>query len=339
MSRVHYFQRYSQKENMVTNNTLLLLNRLNMESTYKFNQLINFLLEDYELTLDSEIKFIQQEKGNKSIPDGVIRQHSFKIIIETKLYGQEHKSQLVNHFEHFNNEDQQLLIWLNKSKITNEYYRDIKDEIKILNERSGKKVVILPITFKDIIKAFNEVLEDYDREMIEVINDYELFIREMNLIDNFCSIIRVVSVGQSIELNYKYDMYYFPTDRSYRDTKFLGLYKNKKICAVGELYKFVDLEPDYVNGTFDIRENNLTEEELTKVKEMAVEAYNDHRHVEKGYFTRFVLVKKFYECDFTKKSKYGIRGQRYLDVEDFIEFNEYMSAEQVSELLNDKEWE
>ncbi len=46
MSSVHYFQRYSQLENFVTNNTLLLLSRLYNEPPFKFKMLLNEIAYD-----------------------------------------------------------------------------------------------------------------------------------------------------------------------------------------------------------------------------------------------------------------------------------------------------
>jgi len=46
MSSIHYFQRYSQPENVATNNTLLLLSRLYHDSPNKFKGFLNDLLDD-----------------------------------------------------------------------------------------------------------------------------------------------------------------------------------------------------------------------------------------------------------------------------------------------------
>lgn len=51
MASIHYFPRYSQKENMVTNNTLLLFSRLYNNSPYKFKLFMNNLLEDSEVEI------------------------------------------------------------------------------------------------------------------------------------------------------------------------------------------------------------------------------------------------------------------------------------------------
>ncbi len=72
MADIHYFPRYSQKENMVTNNTLLLFNRLYQHHTHRFKQFINLILEDSDLELDTTVKFSQQVKGTGSIPDAVV---------------------------------------------------------------------------------------------------------------------------------------------------------------------------------------------------------------------------------------------------------------------------
>jgi len=109
MSRVHYFQRYSQKENVVTNNTLLLFSRLYNHSPTRFEDFLNALSGDGNLTFDVGMQFAQQEGNTKrnSVPDGLITQKSIKVVIETKLHGNYGLSQLSNHLESFQNEDTQ----------------------------------------------------------------------------------------------------------------------------------------------------------------------------------------------------------------------------------------
>jgi len=113
MSNIHYFQRYTQKENVVTNNTLLLLSRLNSYSASRFDAFLNSIISDYNI--DSSIHFSQQSRGQKgtTLPDGMISQSSFKIIIETKLKTNQFDiSQLVGHLQSFENETQKILLAL-----------------------------------------------------------------------------------------------------------------------------------------------------------------------------------------------------------------------------------
>ena len=85
MNTIHYFQRYSQRENVVTNNTLLLFSRLYTHNPYSFGGFIN---ECLDAPLGVGVSFVQQKRASSkgSVPDGLISQSSFKIVIETKLY-------------------------------------------------------------------------------------------------------------------------------------------------------------------------------------------------------------------------------------------------------------
>jgi hypothetical protein len=86
MSEIHYFPRYSQPENVVTNNTLLLLLRLREYSRFKFEKFMESLCGDEDVQLASSWLRFQQQKGTgKSIVDGFIAQDSVKIAVETKL--------------------------------------------------------------------------------------------------------------------------------------------------------------------------------------------------------------------------------------------------------------
>ncbi len=144
MADIHYFPRYSQKENMVTNNTLLLFNRLYQHHTHRFKQFINLILEDSDLELDTTVKFSQQVKATGSIPDAVVEQESFKIVIETKLYGQQNLSQLMGHLTSFSNEDKQILLWINTDPISQMYREEVEKEINIYN-RAHKLRFSLPL--------------------------------------------------------------------------------------------------------------------------------------------------------------------------------------------------
>ena len=81
--KIHYFQRYHEKENVATANTMLLLSRFYQYSSDKFFRLLKqeFLGNGFE----PEISFNLQKKSVDSIPDATITQESFKIVVETKL--------------------------------------------------------------------------------------------------------------------------------------------------------------------------------------------------------------------------------------------------------------
>lgn len=81
--KVHYFQRYHSKENVATANTMLLLSRLYYYSTDKF---YNFLKSEYfDSSFEPELEFNIQAKGKNSVPDAIITQAGFQIVVETKI--------------------------------------------------------------------------------------------------------------------------------------------------------------------------------------------------------------------------------------------------------------
>ena len=53
MSRLHYFQRYDSKENWITNSTLLLLSRLYHYDRLKFETVMNLILAESNLSLNT----------------------------------------------------------------------------------------------------------------------------------------------------------------------------------------------------------------------------------------------------------------------------------------------
>ena len=60
----------------------------------------------------AEISCDLQVVGDERVPDAVISQKSFKIVVETKLYNQFGKQQLLNHLKEFSTEDIKVLLTL-----------------------------------------------------------------------------------------------------------------------------------------------------------------------------------------------------------------------------------
>lgn len=68
--KIHYFQRYHEKENVATANTMLLLSRL---YSYSSNKFFRFLKSEYfSEAFELELVFRLQEKSNYSILNAII---------------------------------------------------------------------------------------------------------------------------------------------------------------------------------------------------------------------------------------------------------------------------
>jgi hypothetical protein len=99
MKKAHTFQTYSQRENWVTNNTILFLSRINSYSHRKFEKIMEEILRNEKIGVKIGAQFSQQEKSVSSVFDAVIEQEEFKIAIETKLFDNFSESQLHAHID------------------------------------------------------------------------------------------------------------------------------------------------------------------------------------------------------------------------------------------------
>lgn len=339
MAEIHYFQRYSSKENTVTNNTLLLFSRLYHHDILAFNKFINDLSETG--IINAMVSFEQQTKGNHSVPDGSITQDSFKIIIETKLYGQENIRQIINHADNFEDEKSKVLLLINVSEIGKDFRIKVR---KKLNEKN-KNVKLVDTTFEDIIHSFRNVVQEHDTEMNIIINDYEKYCNAENLINIDDKLMRVLPVGDTLNHNFEYNLYYAPSSRSYsRKHKYLGLYSKKQVHGVGEIKLIVDAQYcknkkefsyEIVEGKEEVlsenEKNNIIQSMIRGEEDLGYQIYEGHR---------FFIVPKFYETAFKKTSSGGLIGAKYFDLTEFgLEEKELLNSELIAEKLRKETWE
>ena len=342
MGDIHYFPRYSQKENMVTNNTLLLFNRLYQHHTYRFKQFINLILEDSDLELDTTVKFSQQVKGISSVPDAIIEQESFKIVIETKLYSQQNLPQLLGHLNSFSNEDKQILLLINTNSISQIYRQQIEKEINLYNQSHKTSIQFAFTTFKEICKKFKEVLNPYEVEMIDLINDFEAFCYDANLLPHHESLMRSLLTSKTLERNFKYNLYYAPRTRNYRLHKYIGLYGAKAIRGIGEISCIIDADFNHDTQELDII-NTLQGHLSPQQKQDIIDVIKEVLEIEGKNLgaedQRFFLVKQFIPCEFKKITKGAPLGTRYFDLTQFIEnFTDEMPIEEIAQQLNQATW-
>lgn len=133
MSKIHYFQRYSSAENVVTNNTLQLFARIYGNSPARLSQFLSALLDDQDIELGVEIR--QQQKSPKSVPDGAITQRSFKLLLEAKVNALEDVNQLLCHAESFQGEEQQILLLLTKKRLADAKIQHFANAIRANSAR------------------------------------------------------------------------------------------------------------------------------------------------------------------------------------------------------------
>lgn len=336
MSAIHYFQRYSQKENTATNNTLLLFSRLYKNSPLKFKVFFNQLLNDVDF--DIGIQFSQQEKNSESVPDGIISQDSFKLLIETKLNSKDFNiKQFKNHLKSFNDESFQILLALSPGPIKSEVKKKITQEISAYNLKHNLFIKFVDITFKQIIEKFREVIHEYDFELLEIIEDYEDYCNSSQLISNHENKMRVIPCGGSINENLANNIYYAPSKRNPSEHSYIGLYTNKMVKAIGKLSNIINA--NLIGDQLEIKHslNDVSATEKSNILKIISEAKkNNGWDISRDH--SFFCVDKFVETEFKKETKYALQGSKFFNLNSVLNTEELPPIDEIASLLKNKKW-
>jgi hypothetical protein len=312
---------------------MLLLSRLYYFSSQKFYECLSSIADDPEFT--SGVTFNQQRRRGVGIPDGMISQDSFRVIIETKRRGKDVSQQQMNrHAEGFTGEQYQLLLSISPTKPDDGTIRRIADSVNKTNE----KVVYIPITFVEVVEKVRNVLEERDYEFREILNDYEDYCRTEGLITDIEDRMRIKAAKQSMTENIECGVVYDLEERGYSSHSFIGLYGNKSVQAVGKLIVTVvaNLRQD---GILEIvePESGVTEEIQERIKSV-IQRARDSKGWDISHGHRFFVVEEFVHTDYKKTTMFPLRKSKYIHLETDLKIDPTISIEEIADALRSKNW-
>ncbi|WP_319482905.1 hypothetical protein [uncultured Draconibacterium sp.] len=331
--RISQFQKYSQKENTVTNNILLMLSRLNdLKVEYYENiiESINDGIQEYH----AQAIFRQQIGTKRGIIDGYIEIKASKIVIETKLSQKELINKLIRYGEVFGQNSQNQL-WHLSSKKYNE------EEVKLVNSKLKEQYPNVDIQFNNLL--FSDILDnleeiynenDHDHELRLLLEDFRNYCFEEGLIDNSKHKLLFAPTGWSYDWNIKHKMYFCPTDWHKQEFTYFGLYKDKSVRTISKIETTIIADFNVQSQELDIHSTGHTERQIKRLKDALI-AYNESQTGLKYYI---LPEDKFYYTDFKKKSMGGIQGFRYKDLSDYLDENDLKNTEQIANSLRSKTW-
>ncbi len=326
MSKIHYFQRYSSIENTVTNNTLQLLARI---YDYSAAAASSFLTDITGEPIDIGIEISQQDRVGNSVPDGTIIQRSFKILIEAKVDASVDSDQLFRHAGTFGRESQKLLLLLTKQPIGSSE-QNIASHIRA----TYPDVIFKNITYETICNAVTGLFKVHEVTMIALIEDYIEYCNDANLFDQSRFLLRIVPCGQSLEINRKHGIYFHPSDRSYTQHAFVGIYANKAVQTILEVENVFDVE--VTNGRLEktLIQGDATDKYDTQLLEIIKDAKKLCGYeIASGH--RFFCGAGF-DTDFRKSSSGGIQGARYKNLRKLL--GSFTDANDIALRLRELEW-
>lgn len=337
MAVLNQFQHYSQGENTVTNNVLLMLSNLYEINPKYYEEFIKGLIEDsdqYEV-----IPNFRQQVGNRGdgIIDGHIQIKASKIIIETKLHGVEWINKLVKYTKSFDSKEYKLLLHLSSAKYPEKEIEKIENRLNELKEIG--KVNFHSITYQDLVDQLKELANNYPFEhYLQRLNEhFENYCIGMGLMPENNHVLRAMACGQSFDLNVKYQFYFDLASRGYRDFKYFGIYKWKSVRYIGLVENMIEADLNEKNElVIKNSKHPVTKGQEQRLIDAIIESVSDGWGVAKNH--RFFLLKDFEKTDFKKTSPGGIFRVRYFNLEKILgDIPDEMNL--IAEQLKTKTWE
>jgi hypothetical protein len=320
---------------------MLMLSRLYNYNADKFFSMLNtrVLGEDES----PEITFELQVAGDDSVPDAVISQKSFKIVVETKLYNQFGKQQLINHLNQFGSEEIKVLLTIDPKPMKKSLYDEFAAELKKYNadnmERLIHPIKHVNLTFEQLVEAMEDIVDDRDAEIIAVLEDFKKYCFDEKLIPDGYKWMRAVVAGTTFRDNIALNLFYDKERVKSSEHGYIGLYKDKSIRAIGKLKKTIIAE--IVDGELKYRTENgdpATQDEIDRIKD-AIQRASDYGYNLRTVSHRYFIVDRFIPLDFRKSSKNPIQKSKFFNLGEMLQYKTMPDTETIAKDLDGRTWE
>lgn len=335
--RISQFQKYSQKENTVTNSLLLMLSRVNDIRPLYYEMLLNMI---NETDLSIRPIFKQQIGSKNGIVDGYIETKSSKIIIETKINGLEWVEKLIKYGMEFSNGCKNILWHVSRDKYNDNQIEDIRKRLK--EKYKGIEIDFYAITFQDFVENLEKLYEDESHQELDLkllISDFRDYCLEENLLpENIKYKLIFVPTSRSYDWNCKHKIYFCPSEWHKQKFSYFGLYENKSIRTLATVEKRIIADFDFAKKELiiDSQTKDITEKQKEKLRNALIEWGED----QEGLVYYLFDESNYIDIDFRKVSKGGIQGFRYKNLEEYFEGKTPLSSsvKDVANLLKEKTW-
>jgi hypothetical protein len=308
---ISLFPRYSSKENRTTNYTMLLVRLLYEESPSLYQLFLDALLP--ESGISALPRFEQQKAKKASVPDGYIAQRAYTIYFETKTSNWFYDEQLRSHLRALADERSELraLIALSpfedggQAALNERYQQDPKVRAPSLRFRA--------LSFSEFLECVPELSPE--TQLARIRAEYEAYLAAEGLLSSWQSLLDVVNCATWPEHFTHHRVYTCPTEGasySHRRSRYLGLYKGKRVSHVAEIRGVVRVpvtgRPAVMWANEDGNSSTLIKDAVERSRQAWGKSYlEEDRQV-------FVLGEPF-ETNFVKRTKGGMIGSKqYFDL-------------------------
>jgi hypothetical protein len=226
------------------------------------------------------------------------------------------------------------MILLDKHAVDPKISRSLED---YFSQNGHSNVKVTGLSFEQLIGSIRNVLDDRDYEMSELVADYEEFCSGEEILEDEQFYLRLLGSQYSLDLNLKFSTYYEDAARGYSRHRYIGLYSDKKVRAIGKVTNIItadllgdDLKIHHVVHAPTQEQRDSVVGIMKEAKQRAKDTWNpmiDHR---------FIVVDQFFDTEFTKESKGGMWGTRLIDLRTIVNKNRMSRTQDIAADLNGK---
>ncbi len=300
---ISLFSGYSQKENRTTNYCLLILKLLYEENPKYLGEVLGALMGE-DIGDRVGVHFRQQERRDKSVPDGLIFQAPFTIYIETKNFDWFYYRQLVDHLDALNAESPGLKILLALGNFETNDINQFESVQKHCASAYHGKVVFTTANFADLLEALRAL--QLPKNLADTVDDFGAYLDEESLLPNWQTRLDVVNCATFTDESMD-NVYLCPATGgayNHRRSNFFGLYKAKRVSHVAAIRTVIDVNSSTEHRTLWINEDG-PEAPLVKLAREKLEKWRP------GAFpARVFLLGELHETDFQKDTPGGMLGSK-----------------------------
>ncbi|MGB6229889.1 MAG: hypothetical protein WBF53_07155 [Litorimonas sp.] len=336
MSALNHFQTYSQRENHVTNNTMLMLRHVYRTSPSLLEVVLRALPGEGADIAAFKIgpRFAQQVRGAHSVPDAVLSQEPLHIYLEAKHGGDLYGDQLDRHIASINAQNHpsgsSILVGLTRDEMAADALQGWQEKAR------HHDVAFVAATYRSLLDALETACAD-ERDLVDILEDYRTFLGGEGLLPDRHRKLAAMLCGTSRRENVEHGAYYEPASRNskWAQAAFLGTYHAKRVSHVGRIEAVAVCR--VMDGALHVDEEELGS--LTDAHRARIEAIVESAAYYPGLGAeahRYYLVDQFAETNLHKKSSGGMMGHRYLDIAELageLDVPQDATAEDVAGML------
>lgn len=244
-----------------------------------------------------------------------------------------HTDQLIHHLGSFSNEKYKVLLTLAPVLMNDKTKSEFETELAEYNRANSCCIMHINTTFEELANAVSDVIDDRDYDMQSVLEDYIDYCNTDKLIISSDSwkYVRMQLSNATFEYNFVHNMYWVRSSVNFRSTDYIGLYRNKSMCAIGKISSIIIFSPDDDDEKFAVQKGKLTEEQKALIFDAAAKYSITEPH-------RIYFVEKYFQTDFRKITQGAPMGGRVFDLTQILGTTELPNTEKIAEQLKKKTW-